>query len=48
VLLVVLVGAVWASVLLLGFIGDHGVKGLVEAILGLGTRLWQGARAGSV
>lgn len=48
VLLVVLVTAVWVSVLVLGFIGDHGVKGLVEAILGFGTRLWEGARAGSV
>lgn len=42
VLLVVLVAGIWISIQLLGYVGEHGVKGLVEMVLGLGTRLWEG------
>lgn len=42
VLLVVLVAGIWVSILLLGYVGEHGVKGLLEAVLAIGMRLWEG------
>jgi hypothetical protein len=42
VLLVVLVAGIWVSILLLGYIGEHGVKGLLDAVLAIGMRLWEG------
>lgn len=42
VLLVLLVFGIWVSILLLGYIDERGVKGLAEAALDLGRRLWEG------
>lgn len=42
VLLAAMAGAISVSVLVLGYVGEHGVKGVVEAVLGLGSRLWEG------
>jgi hypothetical protein len=35
------IAALWLSLLLLGYVGEHGIKGLLEAVLGLGTRRWE-------
>lgn len=42
VILGLLAAGIWVAILLLGYVGEHGVKGLLDAVLAIAMRLWEG------